>query len=159
VIPNASKFFWRPWRRNIKIPANIILHLLPPYSPELNPQKNIWDEICEKIFKKCLLPPAPGMPTVSPRAAIGRYCCKSLRVGWVQFFPGRGGNIRKSKIKQGASVWTVGTWGLKAQVFADLRKRRLIEGAELEPAGACHFGEWIDEPYLVRADRKARAGL
>jgi transposase len=23
------------------IPANIMLHLLPPYSPELNPQKNL----------------------------------------------------------------------------------------------------------------------
>ena len=34
------------------LPANIILHPLPPYSPELNPQENIWDEIREKIFKK-----------------------------------------------------------------------------------------------------------
>jgi transposase len=25
---------------------------LPPYSPELNPTENIWDEIREKIFKK-----------------------------------------------------------------------------------------------------------
>jgi transposase len=35
--------------------ANIILHLLPPYSPELNPQENIWDEIREKIFKNYAL--------------------------------------------------------------------------------------------------------
>src|SRR5207302_4293108 len=27
------------------IPANIMLHFLPPYSPELNPQENLWDEI------------------------------------------------------------------------------------------------------------------
>jgi transposase len=46
---NAFKFFWRPWRRNIA------LHLLPPYSPELNPQENIWDEIREKIFKNYAL--------------------------------------------------------------------------------------------------------
>jgi transposase len=32
----------------LEIPANIILHLLPPYSPELNPQENVWDEIREK---------------------------------------------------------------------------------------------------------------
>ena len=32
---------------------NIIL--LPPYSPELNPQENIWDEIREKIFKNYAL--------------------------------------------------------------------------------------------------------
>jgi transposase len=35
----------------LEIPNNIILHLLPPYSPELNPQENLWDEIREKIFK------------------------------------------------------------------------------------------------------------
>jgi hypothetical protein len=33
------------------IPANLILERLPPYSPELNPQETIWDEIREKIFK------------------------------------------------------------------------------------------------------------
>ena len=35
--------------------ANIMLHLLPPYSPELNPQENLWDEIREKIFKNYAL--------------------------------------------------------------------------------------------------------
>ena len=39
----------------LEIPANIIMHLLPPYSPELNPQENIWDEIREKIFKNYAL--------------------------------------------------------------------------------------------------------
>jgi len=42
-------------QRELEIPANIILHLLPPYSPELNPQENIWDEIREKIFKNYAL--------------------------------------------------------------------------------------------------------
>ena len=37
------------------IPANIMLHLLPPYSPELNPQENLSDEIREKIFKNYAL--------------------------------------------------------------------------------------------------------
>ena len=37
------------------LPANIMLHPLPPYSPELNPQENIWDEIREKIFKNYAL--------------------------------------------------------------------------------------------------------
>ena len=37
------------------LPANIVLHPLPPYSPELNPQENIWDEIREKIFKNYAL--------------------------------------------------------------------------------------------------------
>jgi phage terminase large subunit GpA-like protein len=54
------------------------------------------------------------------------------------------------KIKQGAAVWTVGTWSIKAQLYADLRKRRLAEGAEVEPAGACHHGTWMDEAYFVQ---------
>lgn len=40
---------------NLVIPANIMLHPLPPYSPELNPQENLWDEIREKIFKNYAL--------------------------------------------------------------------------------------------------------
>jgi transposase len=26
------------------------LHFLPPYSPELNPQEHVWDELREKWF-------------------------------------------------------------------------------------------------------------
>jgi tetratricopeptide (TPR) repeat protein len=37
------------------IPSNITLSPLPPYSPELNPQENIWDEIREKVFKNYAL--------------------------------------------------------------------------------------------------------
>ena len=33
------------------IPRNVTLASLPAYSPELNPQEHIWDEIREKIFK------------------------------------------------------------------------------------------------------------
>jgi transposase len=39
----------------LEVPNNIRLHLLPPYSPELNPQENLWDEIREKIFKNYAL--------------------------------------------------------------------------------------------------------
>ena len=37
------------------VPANIMLLYLPPYSPELNPKENLWDEIREKIFKNYAL--------------------------------------------------------------------------------------------------------
>jgi transposase len=40
---------------NLVIPANIKLEFLPAYSPELNPQENLWDEIREKIFKNYAL--------------------------------------------------------------------------------------------------------
>lgn len=46
-----------PNHRNgdLSIPDNIRLLFLPPYSPELNPKENIWDEIREKIFKNYVL--------------------------------------------------------------------------------------------------------
>jgi transposase len=37
------------------VPDNISLLFLPPYSPELNPKENLWDEIREKIFKNFAL--------------------------------------------------------------------------------------------------------
>jgi transposase len=40
---------------DLVVPNNITLHSLPAYSPELNPQENIWDEIREKIFKNYAL--------------------------------------------------------------------------------------------------------
>jgi transposase len=40
---------------DLEAPGNIMLHVLPPYSPELNPQENLWDEIREKIFKNYAL--------------------------------------------------------------------------------------------------------
>jgi transposase len=36
---------------DLVIPANITLDFLPAYSPELNPQEHIWDDIRENIFK------------------------------------------------------------------------------------------------------------
>ena len=40
---------------DLAVPANIPLLYLPPYSPELNPKENLWDEIREKIFKNYAL--------------------------------------------------------------------------------------------------------
>jgi putative transposase len=40
---------------NLVLPDNISLLFLPPYSPELNPKENLWDEIREKIFKNYAL--------------------------------------------------------------------------------------------------------
>jgi transposase len=40
---------------DLLIPANITLEFLPPCSPELNLQENIWDEIREKIFNNYAL--------------------------------------------------------------------------------------------------------
>ena len=35
---------------SLQLPGNLRLHFLPPYSPELNPQEHIWDELREKHF-------------------------------------------------------------------------------------------------------------
>lgn len=40
------------WHRShtLKLPPNLRLLMLPPYSPELNPVENLWDELREKSF-------------------------------------------------------------------------------------------------------------
>jgi transposase-like protein len=40
------------WYRShtLKLPHNLRLLMLPPYSPELNPVENLWDELREKLF-------------------------------------------------------------------------------------------------------------
>ena len=40
------------WHKNqeIKLAENIRTVFLPPYSPELNPQEHVWDELREKFF-------------------------------------------------------------------------------------------------------------
>ena len=37
--------------RDLVLPGNISLLFLPPYSPELNPKENLWEEIREKISR------------------------------------------------------------------------------------------------------------
>jgi transposase len=36
--------------KTLAIPPNMELAFLPPYSPELNPQEQIWEELREKFF-------------------------------------------------------------------------------------------------------------
>lgn len=40
------------WHRSnsLTMPDNVRMHPLPPYSPELNPQEHLWDELREKFF-------------------------------------------------------------------------------------------------------------
>jgi hypothetical protein len=41
--------------KDLTIPENIRLIALPAYSPELNPQEHIWDEVREKAFPNLVL--------------------------------------------------------------------------------------------------------
>lgn len=40
------------WHKSngFRLPGNLRLLFLPPYSPELNPQERLWDELREKHF-------------------------------------------------------------------------------------------------------------
>jgi len=44
------------WHKSkaLRVPENIELAYLPPYSPDLNPQEQIWDELREKFFRNKL---------------------------------------------------------------------------------------------------------
>jgi peptide subunit release factor RF-3 len=46
VIAGASSHV----AKALVVPENIRLHRLPSYSPELNPQEHLWDELREKEF-------------------------------------------------------------------------------------------------------------
>lgn len=37
-------------KKRLKVPENILIFRLPPYSPELNPPEHIWDDMREKFF-------------------------------------------------------------------------------------------------------------
>lgn len=57
-------------------------------------------------------------------------------------------NLKGRKIKRGAKLWPVGTWALKSEFYANLRKAGRKGGAEDDPPGYCHFGNWLDEPHF-----------
>ena len=68
---------------NLVIPANIKLEFLPAYSPELNPQENLWDEIREKIFKNYALRSMDEVYDKLEEAALYRRrpgCVRSIEV-------------------------------------------------------------------------------
>lgn len=47
--------------RELRVPENIRLHHLPAYSPELNPQEHVWDELREKEFPNCMFGSIDGV--------------------------------------------------------------------------------------------------
>lgn len=52
------------------------------------------------------------------------------------------------KIRNGAVLWPVGTYALKATFYADLRKLGVDAGAQQNPPGYCHFGKHLGENYF-----------
>ena len=68
--------------KSIDLPSNIILHKLPPYSPELNPTENIWDDMREKWFKNKAFDSMKMVTEQLERAALfyenSAQICKSI---------------------------------------------------------------------------------
>jgi len=64
------------------VPENIRLHRLPPYSPELNPQEHLWDEIREKEFPNRVFSDMAGVVRTLeaglPRLASDRERIRSI---------------------------------------------------------------------------------
>jgi phage terminase large subunit GpA-like protein len=52
------------------------------------------------------------------------------------------------RVRAGAKIRAVGTFGLKASFFDDLSKEGLKSGKPSDPGGYCHFPDWIDEGYF-----------
>src|ERR1019366_2609595 len=68
--------------KDLVIPENIRLHRLPGYSPQLNPQEHLWDELREKEFPNRVFADMPGvvrtLETGLPRLAADRDRVRSI---------------------------------------------------------------------------------
>lgn len=78
--------------------------------------------------------PIKGMPGWS-RPALGTPTKVSI-------------TLNGKKQKGGVNLWPVGTWDLKAEFYADLRKDGRKAGQEVDPPGYIHFGDFLDEGYF-----------
>jgi hypothetical protein len=67
---------------DLVIPENMRLHRLPSYSPELNPQEHVWDELREKEFPNRVFESMEGVITQLqgglPRLAANKEGLRSL---------------------------------------------------------------------------------
>ncbi len=68
--------------QELRVPENIRLHRLPGYSPELNPQEHVWDELREKEFPNRVFDSMDGvlaqLEAGLPRMAANPEALKSL---------------------------------------------------------------------------------
>ncbi|BBE74352.1 phage terminase large subunit family protein [Oharaeibacter diazotrophicus] len=79
------------------------------------------------------------------------YACKG-QPGWFQPAIGTATpvdiNYKGKKTKNGALLWPVGNYSLKSLFYARLRKDGVSAGADVDPPGYCHFGDFLDEVYF-----------
>lgn len=56
--------------------------------------------------------------------------------------------LKGKKTRRGATLWPIGTWSLKGEWYANLRKPGIAAGKDTDPPGYCHFGSFLDENYF-----------
>ena len=68
------------------VPENMMIQRLPPYSPELNPSENMWDDMREKFFQNIVF---DSMETVENKLceAMNHYADKQDIVRSITSFP------------------------------------------------------------------------
>lgn len=68
--------------KDLQVPENIRFVRLPPYSPELNPQEHVWDELREKQFPNRVFADMAGvlhqLETGVPQLASNHDAVRSL---------------------------------------------------------------------------------
>lgn len=68
--------------QDLQVPENVRLHRLPGYSPELNPQEHVWDELREKEFPNRVFDSMDGviaqLRSGLPRLAANTQALRSL---------------------------------------------------------------------------------
>ena len=71
--------------KDLVVPENIRLLRLPSYSPELNPQEHVWDEIREKEFPNRVFQTSPASlgnwNRACPSWRLTVNACAALRLG------------------------------------------------------------------------------
>ncbi len=72
--------------KNLVVPENIRLLSLPAYSPELNPQEQLWDEIREKEFPNRVFDSLTGVKQ-RLRSGLVRLARDGLRVRSITAWP------------------------------------------------------------------------
>ena len=72
--------------KDLVVPENIRLLPLPAYSPELNPQEHLWDEIREKEFPNRVFDSLEGVRT-QLRSGLVRLARDGVRVRGISAWP------------------------------------------------------------------------
>jgi transposase len=72
--------------KELLVPDNIVLLPLPAYSPELNPQEHIWDEIREKELPNRVFDSLEGVKR-QLRSGLGRLKRDGARIKSITHWP------------------------------------------------------------------------